>query len=177
MPDLLAPRAPSALVERFYRAAEGNRALDLACGGGRHTIFLSEKGFRVDAVDISDVALAKLAVKVDTAKVRLIESDLDRFSPGAGRYDLIVMTNFLDRALIRKAADAVKRGGVIIIETYMFDPANEKKDSNPDFLLEKEELKTFFDKEWEVLAYEEFWNEAYEKYRMRKQGIAVRKCA
>ncbi len=175
MPELLASRAPSALLARFYTEAPGKQALDLACGGGRHTLFLSEKGFHVDAVDISDVALAKLATKVDPAKVRCIEADLERFTPEADRYDLIVITNFLERGVIRRAAEALKRDGIMIIETYMADPENEKKDANPDYLLQKGELKTFFTERWEMLAYEEFWNESYEKYRMKKQGIVVRK--
>ncbi len=175
MPDLLASRAPSALVARFYREAPGKEALDLACGGGRHTLFLSQQGFHVDAVDISDVALAKLALKVDPAKVRCIESDLDHFTPASDRYDLIVITNFLDRALIQRSAAALKRHGIMIVETYMDDPGNEKQSTNPDYLLQKGELETFFSKGWEIVASETFWNEDQEQYRMRKQGIAVRK--
>ena len=174
MPDLLAPRAPSMLVERYHNEAPGREALDLACGGGRHTLFLSEKGFHVDAVDISEVALAKLAPKVDPERVRLIEADLDSYTPEKERYDLIVMTNFLDRALIERAKEALRPGGIMIVETYMEDPENEKRDANPDFLLRDGELKEIFS-DWEIVAYETFWNETYEKYRMKKQGIVARK--
>ncbi len=174
MPELLAPRPPSDLVARFCEEAPGKRALDLACGGGRHLFFLAQKGFKVDAIDISKVALKKLAPQIDAKRVRLIEADLDTFELPSDRYDLIVMTNYLDRDLIERAKNALRAGGIFVVETYMADPQNEKKDSNPDYLLARGELLERFGEEYEVLEYREFWNEKYEKYRMKKQAIAVR---
>lgn len=175
MPQLLEKRPPSYFVAAFYTEAPGSNALDLACGSGRHTLFLSDKGFDVDAVDISTVALDALRKRVDGNRVNIIEADLDTYLPEAEAYDLIVKTNFLDRALIERAKTALKHGGIMIVETYMADPANEKPDSNPDFLLRKGELLDLFNEGFDVLEYKEFWNESYEKYRMRKQAIAVRK--
>ena len=175
MPDLLAPRPPAELVEKYLHEASGKNALDLACGGGRHTLFLSEHGFQVDAVDISAVALEKLSMRVDMERVSLIEADLDDFVLHEGKYDLIVKTNYLDRGLITRAKKALKQGGIFIVETYLADAENEKKDSNPDFLLQKDELPRIFSEGFEILEYREFWNEPYEKYRMKKAAIAARK--
>ena len=175
MPDLLAPRPPAELVEKYLYEAPGKNALDLGCGGGRHTLFLSERGFHVDAVDISAVALEKLSKRVDPERVTLIEADLDGFDLHKAQYDLIVKTNYLDRGLIVRAKKALKKGGIFIVETYLTDAENEKKDSNPDFLLQKGELKEIFSEGFEILEYREFWNESYEKYRMKKAAIAVRK--
>ncbi len=176
MPDLLALRPPSPTVERWFHEAPGKRALDLACGGGRHTRFLSEKGFEVDAVDIASVALEKLSEYVDKKRVQLIEADLDTYTLPRAYYDLIVKTNYLDRDLIERAKAALKTGGIMIVETYMADPQNEKRDSNPDYLLQSGELPEIFAQGFEILEYREFWNEAYEKYRMKKASIAARKC-
>jgi len=173
-PDLLDARPPSKFVRDYHDKCEGKQALDLACGSGRHTLFLSDKGFLVDAVDISSVALEKLAKKADDS-VNIIEEDLDTFVPKRNHYDIIVMTNFLDRDLIARCYDALKDGGVFIIETYMEDDENEKKDSNSDFLLQEDELVMMFYNGFKRLAYDEFWNEEYEKYRMKKQAIAVQK--
>lgn len=85
------------------------------------------------------------------------------------------MTNFLDRNIIPKLSNALKTDGILFIETYMEDEINEKPSSNPDFLLKKEELKTFFDDSFKLLDYEEFLNEECEIYRMKKQFIAVQK--
>ena len=175
MADLLASRPPSDMVKKHYAEAPGKRALDLACGSGRHSIFLSGKGFRVDAVDISSVALEHTAAKVDGDNITIIEADLDRYSPAPETYDLIIETNYLDRSLIERAKDTLKEGGVFIVETYVSDEANEKKDSNPDYLLRKNELLSIFGDGFEVLEHKSFWNETYEKYRMKKEAIAVRK--
>lgn len=51
---------------------------------------------------------------------------------------------------------------------------NEKPPSNPDFLLKEGELKEIFS-DFEILEYDEFFNEKYELYKMRKQSIIARK--
>ncbi|MBD3801109.1 MAG: methyltransferase domain-containing protein [Campylobacterales bacterium] len=175
MEGLLERRPPSELVSAHTAEAPGTKALDLACGGGRHSLYLAERGFTVDAVDISTVALAALREKADLEHINLVEADLDTFVPEREAYDMIVKTNFLDRDLIGRAKVALKPGGIMVVETYMADEGNEKPDSNPDFLLQKEELKSLFGEGFTVLEYKEFWNEPHEKYRMKKQAIAVRK--
>ena len=174
IPDLLDARPPSKFVRDYHDRCEGMQALDLACGSGRHTLFLSEKGFLVDAVDISTVALEKLADKMGDS-VTLIEADLDAYVPKRNHYDMIVMTNFLDRDLIARCYDALKDGGVFVVETYMEDDENEKQDSNPNFLLREDELVQIFYNGFKRLTYDEFWNEDFEKYRMKKQAIVVQK--
>jgi len=174
-PALLTLRPPAPMVEAYAHTAQGREAIDLACGNGRNTIYLASKGFRVDAVDISAVALADLQARVKQPEVRLIEADLDSFTPQQDHYDLAVMTNYLDRELIRRTAKALKKDALFIVETYMAHPDNEKRDSNPDFLLQPQELKTLFAQGFETVAYKEFWNEPHELYKMRKQGIVVKK--
>ena len=43
--------------DQFLRERPAGVALDLAGGAGRNSMFLLERGWRVDLVDISDVAL------------------------------------------------------------------------------------------------------------------------
>jgi len=174
-PALLEKRPPSPIVAQYFQKAEGRKALDLACGNGRNTLFLSENGFHVDAVDISSLALENLQERGKDLNISLYELDLDHFIPKENTYDFALMTNYLDRALILRTAKALKTKALFIIETYMEHPQNAKKDSNPDFLLQKEELKTLFDHNYTILAYQEFWNEGHEIYKMRKQAIAVQK--
>ncbi len=173
-PELLAPRLPSKVVEEFYEKSPNFEALDIACGVGRHTLFLSKHGYMVDSVDISSVALSELEKKVDSDKVTLIEADLDSFTPSK-KYGFMVMSNFWDRDLIKKLQDSLVTDGLFIVETYMDDEDNQKRDYNSDFLLRKGELLEMF-KGFEVLKYEEFWNESYEMFRMKKQAIVAKKC-
>ncbi len=177
--ELLEPREASANLKKLELEGKDKIALDLACGAGRNTIYLAKNDFNVYALDISQVALDTvdaLAEKEDlTSKVHTAQSDLDDFAPEIALYDFIVMSNFLDRELIQRACVGLKKEGLFMIETYMDAPSNEKKDSNPDFLLQKGELKTLFDENYEVVLYDEFDNEPYEMYKMRKQVIVVKK--
>lgn len=177
--ELLKPREASHKLKNFIGKASGKRALDIACGAGRNTLFLAENGFTVDALDISEVALEAvsnlLKEKSLSQYVRMQLTDLDLFTPDADMYDLVVMTNFLDRELIQRVKAGLKKDGLFIIETYMDDPSNEKKSSDPSYLLSKKELLTFFSSDFEILFYDEFDNEPYEMFFMRKQAVVVKK--
>ena len=48
------------VVEKYYKFANGTKALDIACGTGRNAKFLAKHGFHVDALDISPVGLEAL---------------------------------------------------------------------------------------------------------------------
>ncbi|GAA2788537.1 class I SAM-dependent methyltransferase [Streptomyces showdoensis] len=72
----------------------GGRALDLGCGPGRNALHLAERGFRVDAVDLSPGALAWARERAQEAgrDVRFLHGDA--FAPETdaaldGPYDLI----------------------------------------------------------------------------------------
>ena len=177
--ELLRPRDASAVLMRYAFAGEGLSALDLACGAGRNTIYLAQERYEVDAVDIAEIALD--ALRVDASQRGLAEyispilKDLDDYIPSKEAYDIIVMSNFLDRALLERTKEGLKRGGLYIVETYMDDLINEKQDSNVDNLLKKGELKSIFADGYEVIHYDEFENEAHELYRMQKQVIVVQK--
>ena len=173
--DLLSPREPSMAVVKNYKECSGNRALDLACGAGRNSLFLEENGFEVDAVDISKLALDTLNGRSKYNKINTILADLDEFDLGEERYDFIVKCNFLDRDLINRAKKALKIGGIMVVETYIEDEENEKKNSNPNFLLKEDELLEIFKSGFEILEYKTFWNESFEKYRMKKASIVVKR--
>ncbi|MDD2292475.1 MAG: methyltransferase domain-containing protein [Aliarcobacter sp.] len=171
--SLLKDREPSKNLKKIVEKTKGKKALDVASGAGRNSIYLANNGFDVEALDISQVALDVLNNKgFKNISCKLV--DLDEYEIPKNNYDLIVMTNFLDRNLIPKLSNALKIDGVLFIETYMEDELNEKPSSNPDFLLKKDELKTFFDDNFELLAYDEFLN-SDELYKMKKQFIAIRK--
>jgi len=173
-PELLNRDEASLIVRKYFALAEPKRALDLACGGGRHALFLESRGFSVDAVDISPIALARVK-SLSKGSINVIEADLDSYEPKKEYYGLIVKSNFLDRALIERAKEALVAGGIFIVETYIEDVANEKKSTNSNFLLKKDELLKIFKDGFDILEYKTFWNESFEMYRMRKATIAVRK--
>ncbi|WP_292663670.1 class I SAM-dependent methyltransferase [Nitratifractor sp.] len=178
-PALSKERPPSRwLAEYAAEAAEGSRALDVACGTGRNTLWLAEHGWRVDAVDISPVALQILRERLEErgleGRVEIYQADLDALTPPHPFYDLIVKTNYLDRPLISDLQKLVRPGGLFVVETYLDHPDNERRDAHPDFLLQAAELPLLF-ADWEILVYEEYPNDMDEKYRMMKAGIVAKK--
>lgn len=168
----------SFMLKRFYDRAPAKRALDVACGTGRNALFLAEHGFEVDALDISPVGLQRLqdhAEQISGAgTVNCQVVDLDEYSPPEASYDLIVMTNYLNRGLIPKLARALHEGGVLVIDTFMVDSRGGAQDFNPDYLLRAGELPTYFDDAFEVLAFEDV-RKGNCHNSMLKQAIAVRK--
>lgn len=173
-PKLLEDRNPSEKLILAMNKTKGNKALDIACGAGKNSIYLAKNSFFVDSLDISEVALNSLKnKKLENITTFLV--DLDEYTPLENSYDFIVKTNFLDRNLIPKLKNTLKKDGILYMETYMNHKINEKPSSNPDFLLQKDELKTFFDNSFEIIDYDEFENDSDELYKMMKQSIIVKK--
>lgn len=173
-PELLKQRKPSQKLVDIIHMVNGKRALDVACGTGRNSIFLSNKNFEVDAFDISEIAINYLQSN-GCKNIHTKCIDLKDYTPKEDNYDLIVMTNYLDRDIIPSLLNALRSDGILFIETYMDHPSNTKPNLNPNFLLNPNELKKFVDIEkYTILDYEEFDNESYELYRMKKQAIVIK---
>ncbi|MBU2515619.1 methyltransferase domain-containing protein [bacterium] len=113
------PQEPSQIVISHYQLARVGKALDIAAGNCRNSIFLAEKGFQVDAVDISKTGLELQENKAGA--ITLICQDLDTYRITENSYDLIININFLDRHLFPCIRKGLKPGGTLIFETFM-DP-------------------------------------------------------
>ncbi|MBT8350243.1 MAG: methyltransferase domain-containing protein [Deltaproteobacteria bacterium] len=107
---------PSLIVKKFLNLAPVGNALDIACGKGRNSLFLAERGFMVDAVDISTVATNDLAGRVPN--INVICQDLDVWEIPTNRYELVVNVRFLDRRLFPMILDGLRTGGVLIFESF-----------------------------------------------------------
>ncbi|HEX6722249.1 MAG TPA: class I SAM-dependent methyltransferase, partial [Burkholderiaceae bacterium] len=143
---------PSPWVVRWADAiAPNGSVLDLACGSGRHVRYLAARGLRVTAVDRSREALDRC----DAAAER-IEADLEGAPwPLVGRrFDAVVVTNYLWRALMPQVVDSVAAGGLLLYETFARGNERFGKPSNPEFLLRDGELLTLVP-ELHVLAFED----------------------
>ena len=177
--QLLKPRQASQNLQEYIVHCRGTQALDLACGSGRNSIFLAKLGFDVDALDIAQIAIDALTIEAKNQKllykINPLRVDLDNYKIKQDKYDVIVMSNFLDRAILKASIDALKKDGILFVETYMMSDDNEKSQSNLENLLKSEELKSMLDDLWEILYYNEFKNEDYEIYKMKKQVIIAKK--
>jgi 2-polyprenyl-3-methyl-5-hydroxy-6-metoxy-1,4-benzoquinol methylase len=102
-------------------------ALDLGAGEGRTALWLAERGWRVTAVDFSDVALERGRRRARSAgvpdAVEWVCADLAGFDPTGGVYDLVLMM-FVHlpaperRRLLRLAAACLAPGGVVLCVGY-----------------------------------------------------------
>ncbi len=166
------PTGVASIVEKFAKEANVGTGLDIACGTGRHTLYLAELGFAVDAVDYSDYALEQIP---EDPKIKKIEADLDDYRIVAGRYDLIINCNYLDRRMYGQIVDALKEGGVLIFETFL-DARGEgyHQPSNPDFVLRRNELPEVFSM-LEQIHYDEREDVNLRGERVRVASFVARK--
>jgi SAM-dependent methyltransferase len=146
---------PSPWIARFAALAKaGARVLDVACGHGRHSLFFAARGCRVTAVDRDPEALAQLAAIAEvTAVVHDLESDA--WPLGATRFDVVVVTNYLHRALFPQLLHAVASDGLLLYETFAAGNEAFGKPSNPRFLLTEGELLRVVGGVLTVVAFEQ----------------------
>ncbi|QOP45772.1 class I SAM-dependent methyltransferase [Sulfurimonas paralvinellae] len=139
------------IIEKYIDLANKGRALDIACGQGRNTHFIAEKGFEVDAVDLSDYALSCVR---DEPNIHKIEADLDEYNLEKNKYDLVVNMNYLNRRFYHQIKEALKPDGLVIFETFIIAHGDFDNPQNPEYLLRKNELlHTFIS--LDIIYYEE----------------------
>jgi SAM-dependent methyltransferase len=124
---------PNPLLVREVEALPPGRALDLGCAEGADSIWLAQRGWQVTGVDISETALRRAAVRAADAGVDGINwerADLSQSFP-EGSFDLVsaqffhspVALNEERLKMLRRAADAVAPGGVLLIAGHAGFPS------------------------------------------------------
>ena len=165
---------PASIVRELLPLLPVGPALDIACGTGRHALFLAARGQHVTAVDFSAVALDILEVRARSMRapvrrrkslheagrsfrggLELIQTDLERAEFPERCYDLILCIQFLQRSLFPQMTRALRPDGVLLFETYtraqLEFPGGPR---NPAYLLETGELREAFP-ELSVMFYRE----------------------
>lgn len=106
---------PNVWVREAVAGLPPGRALDVAAGEGRHAIWLARQDWRVDAVDVSSVGLARgaeLAAAAGVAdRVTWSVADVVTAAPIPAAYDLVVVAYLhLRPAAMRTALGGAARG-------------------------------------------------------------------
>jgi SAM-dependent methyltransferase len=137
-------RPASWLVQHADLLPRVGRALDVACGRGRHALWLAERGLTTLALDRDADSVRELndEAKERRLPLRAEARDLERGDdPFRGAtFDVIVVVHYLHRPLFPSLVAALAPGGLLIYETFTRAQAARGKPTSPDFLLKPGEL-------------------------------------
>jgi len=135
---------PHGLLIDLVSELSVGRALDLACGTGRHSVFLAEHGWDVVAVDSStqgvQIAANRAKEKGLNIDFRVANLEKREFTIENDSYDLICDFYYLQHDLFAQMKKGVRPGGTIISTIHIY---GEGEDSE-GFLLKEGALREFF---------------------------------
>jgi 2-polyprenyl-3-methyl-5-hydroxy-6-metoxy-1,4-benzoquinol methylase len=137
------PVACQVLSQYAYLLPPAGRALDAASGRGGNALLLARAGLQTTAIDISPVGLEQLS-SVALAHGQMIATRAETLSEqslGVQQWDVIVVSNFLQRDLFESLCAALRPGGLLFYETFVQNKTDTAVGpSNPEFLLDDNEL-------------------------------------
>jgi len=166
----------------FLDRAHTGTALDVGCGEGRHSLFLAQEGYVIDAIDISEKAIEKLEHLAEEYGVSTMifpkVGDTRALELPQQKYDLAVLSYvfpFLKYSdiitILEKVKQSLKPGGCIYVSALTTDDpeyinySRKQKPIEPRtfyspglkcycYYFEKGELKTLFS-DFDVIDYTE----------------------
>jgi len=126
---------PSAMLQEWIERVPPGRALDLACGAGRNSLYLARRGFEVDAVDISGAALerARASAQAQDLSINWLECDLDEPLALETTYQLILVVHYVNLPRIRRVAASLAPGGFLVCEEHMVTDEDVTGPTNPAY--------------------------------------------
>jgi tellurite methyltransferase len=134
------------------------RALDVAGGSGRNSLWLARRGFDVTLADVSDFALerARQAALAEGLSIATLDLDLESSPLPAGPWDLILCMYFLHRPLFATFAEKLAPGGWLVLAHATRTNLTRNPRPGLDHLLEDGELPVLV-RGLEVVRSEEGW--------------------
>jgi len=138
--------SPDPLLTACSELLTSGRALDLACGQGTDSIFLARRGYWVDALDISLVALQRLRRQSENERLTIgcVIVDLDYYPLPVNFYDLITVFHFFSVNLTGQIRSALKQDGLLIYATYNYRHIRLRPNFCIDYLVPTGGLGQFF---------------------------------
>ena len=136
------PKEPASFLKEHIHRLPRGKALDLAMGIGRNSIFLAMNGYEVDSIDFSEVAIEKVRsfAQKKSLLIHAMKADLTHYQISENTYDVILNFYFLERLLIPHIKKGLKQGGMILFETYTTEQPHYGRPHNPAYLLKPNEL-------------------------------------
>ncbi|WP_456274304.1 class I SAM-dependent methyltransferase [Bacillus sp. AK031] len=136
---------------------EGSSVADLGCGDGFGSYLLSENGYNVTGMDLSE-KMVELANKQENARLRFLQGDLSNPPFKEEQFDAVMLINSLEWTedplhALKKVSDIVKQDGWICIG-ILGPTAHPRENSFPRLHGEKVICNTMMPWELEKLALE-----------------------
>ena len=150
------------LVEQLHLLPKG-RALDVAAGRGRNSLYLAQRGFTVHALDRDATALQTLRLLADERQLQNVTTELVDLEAGPvsaavfppDTYDVVMVFLYLFRPLFPVLLQTLKPGGVLVYETVLVE--NHLRYQHPkhrEFCFEPGELRNLV-RDLHILHYDE----------------------
>lgn len=150
---------PNTRLTNLSAYLKGGSAVDLACGLGSNSQYLAKLNYEVHAYDISDVAINYLKEQVVGHNLSIHPTVCDltewnKLNLQKNDFDLVIITNYLDRLIFPFVKSIIKEKGYFFMETFYLSPYKQTLDISNQFKLQPQELLNEFG-DWKVLYYEE----------------------
>lgn len=144
------PNRPNRLLIEAVADRKPGTALDIAMGQGRNALYLARLGWDVTGFDTSQAGLdrAQAAARAAGLKIRTVLASDEEFEFGIARWDLIALIYPIEKRSVHRIRQALKPGGVVVVE------CGHKEDSNAPFEYGVNELLEIF-AGFRILKYED----------------------
>jgi len=150
-PNPLLPR----VIDDIEKNVSTRCALDLACGSGRDSLYLAQRGWQVMAIDVQHDALQRLRLSAERSQLSIdtLCQNIERDAPILARdsFDLIVVVRYLHRPLLPLITQWLKRGGYLIYQQFHADASAYGKPRSSAHLLRTGELNEMY-RGWTVVV-------------------------
>ncbi len=157
-PSYVYGRDPIPFLKEHVERLRVGKALVLAMGEGRNAVFLARKGFQVEGIDISEVALrkARRLAKEYSVTVDTVTGSIKDYPIRENHYDFILDVEYFRASVIDRVKKGLKRGGYVMFENFLVEQLQnpEGMSVQQNFLVKRGELKELFH-DFEILIYKE----------------------
>lgn len=135
--DIIFPRgeAQSSFLEESFK--KESKLLDLAAGTGVYTFYLNEKGYKIDAIELSSTMCNKFKAKLkDPFQLTVFEMDMRLLDEFLVKYDgiycignsIVHLGNLEEiELMIEKIYNKLETGGKIVLQIVNYDRIFSKK--------------------------------------------------
>ena len=109
---------PNRLLAEAIQGRVLGKALDVGMGQGRNAVFLASKGWEVTGFDPSAIGLEQARKNATEAgvEIKTLQSGAEYFDFGRKRWDLIAIIYPIEKTSIFRVRDALKPGGLVVVE-------------------------------------------------------------